>query len=144
VSSARHGRAALPEGRGGQHVPRACGERAAGAAGAGGARAPARRRRRPAGGGAPRGGPSPATVRRQGRPRVGLGADGAPRKPARRRGVSDLVAITGIAAGGDGVGRLPEGRAVFVSRTAPGDRVRGRGTNTARDRKSTRLNSSHV
>jgi len=40
--------------------------------------------------------------------------------------VSDLVAITGIAAGGDGVGRLPEGRAVFVSRTAPGDRVRVR------------------
>src|SRR5207244_8419330 len=32
----------------------------------------------------------------------------------------------GIAAGGDGVGRLPEGRAVFVSRTAPGDRVRVR------------------
>ena len=40
--------------------------------------------------------------------------------------MSDLVAITGIAAGGDGVGRLPEGRAVFVSRTAPGDRVRVR------------------
>jgi len=37
--------------------------------------------------------------------------------------MSDLVAITGIAAGGDGVGRLPDGRAVFVARTAPGDRV---------------------
>ncbi len=31
------------------------------------------------------------------------------------------VPITGIAAGGAGVGRLPDGRAVFVQRTAPGD-----------------------
>jgi 23S rRNA (uracil1939-C5)-methyltransferase len=38
--------------------------------------------------------------------------------------VSDLVTIAGIAAGGDGVGRLADGRAVFVPRTAPGDRVR--------------------
>jgi len=38
--------------------------------------------------------------------------------------VSDLVAITAIAAGGDGVGRLQDGRAVFVPRTAPGERVR--------------------
>ena len=32
-----------------------------------------------------------------------------------------LVSITGIAAGGAGVGRLPDGRAVFVHRTSPGD-----------------------
>ncbi|MGH7507159.1 MAG: class I SAM-dependent RNA methyltransferase [Longimicrobiales bacterium] len=32
-----------------------------------------------------------------------------------------IVRITGIAAGGAGVGRLPDGRAVFVHRTAPGD-----------------------
>lgn len=38
--------------------------------------------------------------------------------------MSELVAITGIAAGGEGVGRLADGRAVFVPRTAPGDRVR--------------------
>jgi 23S rRNA (uracil1939-C5)-methyltransferase len=38
--------------------------------------------------------------------------------------VSDVVAITAIAAGGDGVGRLADGRAVFVPRTAPGERVR--------------------
>jgi 23S rRNA (uracil1939-C5)-methyltransferase len=38
--------------------------------------------------------------------------------------VSDIVAITSIAAGGDGVGRLGDGRAVFVPRTAPGERVR--------------------
>lgn len=33
------------------------------------------------------------------------------------------VAIRGIAAGGDGVGTLPDGRTVFMPRTAPGDRV---------------------
>ena len=38
--------------------------------------------------------------------------------------MSDLVTITGIAAGGDGVGRLADGRAVFVPRTAPGDRIK--------------------
>jgi 23S rRNA (uracil1939-C5)-methyltransferase len=31
------------------------------------------------------------------------------------------VFIDAIAAGGDGIGRLPDGRAVFVPRTAPGD-----------------------
>lgn len=36
------------------------------------------------------------------------------------------VAITGIAAGGDGVGRLPDGRAVFVRGAIPGDVVRAR------------------
>ena len=34
------------------------------------------------------------------------------------------VEVHGIAAGGAGVGRLPDGRAVFVHRTAPGERVR--------------------
>ena len=38
--------------------------------------------------------------------------------------MNDVVAITAIAAGGDGVGRLADGRAVFVARTAPGERVR--------------------
>lgn len=33
------------------------------------------------------------------------------------------VEIEAIAAGGEGVGRLPDGRAVFVHRTAPGDRA---------------------
>ena len=36
----------------------------------------------------------------------------------------EIVAISGIAAGGDGVGRLADGRAVFVPRTGPGERVR--------------------
>jgi 23S rRNA (uracil1939-C5)-methyltransferase len=38
--------------------------------------------------------------------------------------VSDIVTITGIAVGGDGVGRLSDGRVVFVPRTVPGDHVR--------------------
>jgi 23S rRNA (uracil1939-C5)-methyltransferase len=38
--------------------------------------------------------------------------------------VNDIVTITGIAVGGDGVGRLADGRVVFVPRTAPGDRIR--------------------
>lgn len=38
--------------------------------------------------------------------------------------MSEIVTITGIAVGGDGVGRLADGRAVFVPRTAPGDRIR--------------------
>jgi 23S rRNA (uracil1939-C5)-methyltransferase len=37
---------------------------------------------------------------------------------------ADTVAVSGIAAGGDGVGRLGDGRAVFVPRTAPGERIR--------------------
>ncbi|HUE97167.1 MAG TPA: TRAM domain-containing protein, partial [Longimicrobiaceae bacterium] len=36
------------------------------------------------------------------------------------------VEISGIAAGGEGVGRLADGRVVFVHRTAPGDRVEAR------------------
>ena len=57
---------------------------------------------------------------------------------ARRRGDADgpvlddgpfglepagTVVIESLAAGGEGVGRLPDGMAVFVPRTAPGDRV---------------------
>ena len=38
--------------------------------------------------------------------------------------MDDLVAVSGIATGGDGVGRLADGRAVFVPRTAPGEQVR--------------------
>ena len=38
--------------------------------------------------------------------------------------MSELVTITAIATGGDGVGRLADGRAVFVPRAAPGERIR--------------------
>ncbi|HKN38370.1 MAG TPA: TRAM domain-containing protein, partial [Acidimicrobiia bacterium] len=37
---------------------------------------------------------------------------------------SEDVAVTGIAAGGEGVGRLGDGRAVFVRGALPGERVR--------------------
>ncbi len=42
----------------------------------------------------------------------------------RKRNDLEAVEIHGIAAGGAGVGRLSEGRAIFVHRTAPGDHVR--------------------
>lgn len=42
------------------------------------------------------------------------------------------VAIERIAAGGEGVGRLPDGRAVFVHRTAPGDLAEVRVTSDRR------------
>ncbi|HYK09889.1 MAG TPA: hypothetical protein VEV39_03745 [Gemmatimonadales bacterium] len=38
--------------------------------------------------------------------------------------MSELVTITSIAGGGDGVGRLGDGRAIFVPRTAPGEQIR--------------------
>jgi 23S rRNA (uracil1939-C5)-methyltransferase len=38
--------------------------------------------------------------------------------------MNDIVSITGIAVGGDGVGRLGDGRVVFVPRSVPEDRVR--------------------
>jgi 23S rRNA (uracil1939-C5)-methyltransferase len=38
--------------------------------------------------------------------------------------MSEPIRIARIAAGGDGVGRLPDGRVVLVPRTAPGDLVR--------------------
>lgn len=49
-----------------------------------------------------------------------------PARPRRPKGRSRppapiRVSIESIAAGGEGVGRLPDGRAVFVHRTAPGD-----------------------
>ena len=56
-------------------------------------------------------------MRERNRPRGGRGPGPAP--PAR----PVEVAIDSIAAGGEGVGRLPDGRVVFVHRTAPGDRV---------------------
>jgi 23S rRNA (uracil1939-C5)-methyltransferase len=43
--------------------------------------------------------------------------------PAAAVGERVTLVIDGIAAGGAGVGRLPDGRAAFVHRTAPGDRV---------------------
>jgi 23S rRNA (uracil1939-C5)-methyltransferase len=44
--------------------------------------------------------------------------------------VSEAVRILRLASGGDGVGRLADGRTVFVPRTAPGDLVELRGLRT--------------
>lgn len=63
--------------------------------------------------------PSRGTGSRTGSDRAPTGADGGP--------VDDPeVTIESIANGGDGVGHLPDGRVVFVPRTAPGDRLRVR------------------
>jgi 23S rRNA (uracil1939-C5)-methyltransferase len=48
-----------------------------------------------------------------------MGQAGAERRPQ----VTLAVRILRLAAGGDGVGKLPDGRTVFVARTAPGDLV---------------------
>src|SRR5213080_30504 len=48
----------------------------------------------------------------------------ARRAPGGHRRMSEIVTITAIATGGDGVGRLADGRAVFVPRAAPGERIR--------------------
>ena len=48
--------------------------------------------------------------------------------------MNDLVSITGIAVGGDGVGRLGDGRVVFIPRAAPGDQVRLREDSLERHR----------
>ena len=42
---------------------------------------------------------------------------------AKRRAQVTPVRILRLAAGGDGVGKLPDGKTVFVPRTAPGDLV---------------------
>ncbi len=46
--------------------------------------------------------------------------------PTPARGESVELRIDALAAGGDGVGRLPDGRVVFVPLAAPGDRLRAR------------------
>ena len=43
-----------------------------------------------------------------------------------KRPTSADIAIRGIAAGGSGIGDLPDGRVIFVPRTAPGDQARVR------------------
>lgn len=57
--------------------------------------------------------------RPQGRPGGGGAGEGARRPPPKPL----QVTIDSIAAGGEGVGRLADGRVTFVHRTAPGDRV---------------------
>ena len=58
--------------------------------------------------------------------------------------MTDLVSITKIAVGGDGVGRLSDGRVVFVPRTAPGDRIRLRDGSLQRHRNFARATLGEV
>src|SRR5882724_4449218 len=58
--------------------------------------------------------------------------------------VSDLVAISGIAVGGDGVGKLSDGRVVFVPRTVPGDRIRLRPDSLQRHRNFARADVGEI
>jgi 23S rRNA (uracil1939-C5)-methyltransferase len=61
---------------------------------------------------------------------------GRSRQPTGRRAANAApvrVVIDSIAAGGEGVGRLPDGRAIFVHRTAPGETVEA-GVTTERPR----------
>lgn len=58
--------------------------------------------------------------------------------------MSDIVTITGIAVGGDGVGRLSDGRVVFVPRTVPGDRIRLREGSLERHRNFARAEVGSV
>lgn len=59
----------------------------------------------------------PSGPRRGGGGRGGQAGPGGPRRPPS----PVTVRIDSIAAGGEGVGRLPDGRVCFVHRTAPGD-----------------------
>ena len=58
--------------------------------------------------------------------------------------MNDIVTITGIAVGGDGVGRLADGRVVFVPRTAPGDRIRLREDSLQRHRNFARAELGEI
>jgi len=58
--------------------------------------------------------------------------------------VTELVTITRIAVGGDGVGRLSDGRVVFVPRTAPGDRIRLREGSLQRHRNFARAELGEI
>jgi 23S rRNA (uracil1939-C5)-methyltransferase len=58
--------------------------------------------------------------------------------------VSEIVTITAIAAGGDGVGRLADGRVVFVPRTAPNDRLRLREGSLKAHRKFARAEAAEI
>ena len=58
--------------------------------------------------------------------------------------MNDIVTITGIAVGGDGVGRLSDGRVVFVPRTVPGDRIRLREGSLQRRRNFARADVGEI
>src|SRR5437879_3569118 len=73
-----------------------------------------------------------------------MGDRGPPARPPGRSRVSELVTITRIAVGGDGVGRLSDGRGVVVPRTVPGDRIRLREGSLVRHRNFARAETGEI
>src|SRR5213592_4943152 len=73
-----------------------------------------------------------------------MDASSSPRRAARRPRVTEIVSITRIAVGGDGVGRLSDGRVVFVARTVPGDRIRLREGSLERHRNFARAEVGEI
>src|SRR2546422_11424650 len=121
VSPPGDGRPGVPTRGPGRHLSRARRRPSPGRRGACRADAAARRGGRTPRRGAAGHGTARTADRPTARPPVSLAARGAPGSVG---AMSDVVAITAIAAGGEGVGRLADGRAVFVARTAPGERIR--------------------
>lgn len=58
--------------------------------------------------------------------------------------MNEIVTINSIAVGGDGVGRLSDGRVVFVPRTVPGDRIRLREDSLQRHRNFARAELGEI
>lgn len=58
--------------------------------------------------------------------------------------MTDIVSIGSIAAGGDGIGRMSDGRVVFVPRTAPGDRIELRDGSLRRHRNFARAELGEI
>src|SRR5947199_4848001 len=73
-----------------------------------------------------------------------MDASRSSRCASRRPRVTDIVTIAGIAVGGDGVGRLSDGRVVFVPRTVPGDRIRLRPESLQRHRNFARAEVGEI
>src|SRR5205814_3461261 len=75
---------------------------------------------------------------------IALGSGKSSIESARQPGVNELVTITRIAVGGDGVGRLSDGRVVFVPRTVPGDRIQLREGSLQRHRNFARAEVGEI
>src|SRR5207253_8813736 len=139
VSPPGDGRPGVPTRGPGRHLSRARRRPSPGRRGAWRANAAARRGGRTPRRGAAGHGTARTADRPTARPPVSLAARGAPGSVGT---MSDVVAITAIAAGGEGVGRLADGLAVVDARTAPGERVRLREGATPANRFARRVPAS--
>src|SRR2546429_9289703 len=123
VSPPGDGRPGVPTRGPGRHLPGARRHASPGRRGACRADAAARRGGRTPRRGAAGHGTARTADRPTARPPISLAARGAPGSVGP---MSDVVAITAIAAGGEGVGPLADRPARFVARPPPGERVRFR------------------